>query len=682
MGSKRSQTADAPRPSDEEPSNGKDGQIEAVAPAKSAAAVKIAEGLDPARWLTWLRRKVPTEKAAVILILVTGALLFLPFLGTLGLWDPWETHYGEVAREMIVRDDYVYPYWESSYFFSKPILSLWLIAIGLLATGAENPAVPDAPLGAYAEWGIRLPFVLIAIACMWAVYRIGTMMRDRATGLIATFVLASSAQFIFIAKQAMVDMPLVGFMTVGVALFLGAVFDRDQDVSADPTRKAITASGIALSLFPQLILIGREVHNWMEYAALGAVGLIGAGFIAYTFIRATKRDCWLIGFYVLMGLAALSKGPVPLLVVGPTVLIYCLLTADWHLLLRSKVYVGWVLFLAVAAPWYVTLSLFNGRDEEGKTFVQRFWLHDTFGRFGQGVHGDRANLGYFVEQIAYGMFPWAAMLPTALGFAVRASDTEQDQRRRRLVLFVVLWGVVTFVALSMSQTKFHHYIFPALPAYALIVGDWLVHIAEDPTKRLKLVTGAVIVLLVALIARDMLNEPQALVNLFTYKYDRDYPRDVDPRPYIGTMLGISGLGMIGFWVWKKIDRALLSFMLLAFLFGTWISHHHFNMLSPHWSQAHLFKTYYAERNGNEPLYAYQLNWRGETFYSRNRVLQVKENGADQRMRALVDRPGREFIITEQSRFHTLQGILSPDKRDKVRILDRSNNKFYLVVVDE
>ena len=25
---------------------------------------------------------------------------FLAFLGTLGLWDPWETHYGEVARAM------------------------------------------------------------------------------------------------------------------------------------------------------------------------------------------------------------------------------------------------------------------------------------------------------------------------------------------------------------------------------------------------------------------------------------------------------------------------------------------------------------------------------------------------------------------------------------------------------
>src|SRR5688572_9662771 len=60
---------------------------------------------EPAWWLTWLREKVPTERAVTLVVLATGFLLFIPFLGSLGLWDPWETHYGEVARSMIVRDD-------------------------------------------------------------------------------------------------------------------------------------------------------------------------------------------------------------------------------------------------------------------------------------------------------------------------------------------------------------------------------------------------------------------------------------------------------------------------------------------------------------------------------------------------------------------------------------------------
>lgn len=672
----------------EEPPNGHNGALEAVLPAPSVGAViepaplSVSASSEAARWLVWLREKVTTERIAVLVVLAAGALLFLPRLGTLGLWDPWETHYGEVAREMIVRDDYVYPYWESTYFFSKPALPLWMIALGLLAVGAENPYMPEAPLGAYTEWGVRLPFAFVAIFCLWAVYRIGRQVKDRATGLIAAFVLATSAQFIFIGKQAMADMPLVGFMTAGLAFFIAAVFDREPDRPASPTEKAIAGSAIALAVFSQLILIGREMKSSTEIVAIGAAGLLALGFILFIAIKGTRRDSLLVGFYICIGLAALAKGLAPLAVVGPTVILYMLFTLDFRILQRSGVIWGGVLFLLVAAPWYATLSLFNGRDEEGKTFIQRFWMHDNFGRVGQGVHGDRGGLAYFIEQLAYGMFPWIAVIPNAIGLAARSPEEEEDVSRRRALIFVLIWALWTYAFFSMSQTKFHHYIFPAVPAFAVLIGHWITHIAEAPDRRIGKFTALVIVLVMAVAARDLINEPQNLVNLFTYKYDRDYPRDVDPRPYIVAILTIGGLGMVYFFWRKQKDRVVLAFLVMAGLFGIWISHHHFNMLTPHWSQAHLFKTYFDERKGNEPLYAYQLNWRGETFYSRNRVQQVKEGGADARMKSLVDRPGREFIIMEQSRYHTLQSILSPDKRDKLHILDRSGNKFYLAVVDE
>ena len=113
--------------------------------------------------------------------------MFFPYLGTLGLWDCWEPHYGEVAREMIVRGDYVYPFWESHYFFSKPALPIWLIALGMLATGAEARPLGES-LGHLTEWGIRTPFALIAIFTLWAVYRMTKQMRggDRIAGLMWT----------------------------------------------------------------------------------------------------------------------------------------------------------------------------------------------------------------------------------------------------------------------------------------------------------------------------------------------------------------------------------------------------------------------------------------------------------------------------------------------------------------
>lgn len=658
---------------------------------------------EPAWWLTWLNHKIKDDRTAVLVVIVAGLLLFIPFLGTLGVWDPWETHYGEVARSMIVRDDYVYPYWESAYFFSKPALPLWLIAFGLWITGSENPDLPDAPLGSLAEWGMRIPFALIAILAMWAVYRIGRQLKDRTTGLLCALVLASSAQFIFIGKQAMADMPFVGFMTAGFALFIAAAFDKEADGPAKPGLKIMTVLGIAVCLFPQLILIGREVRGSADYAGLAGAGVIGLGYIAWLWLKGTRQQCWMAGFYVYFALACLAKGLGPFAVLGVLGVLYMLLTLDFHIFVRARLWMV-PLFLVVGSPWYVTLSLFTGRDEEGKTFVDRFWFHDNFNRVGAGVHGDRGGLGYFIEQIAYGMFPWVAVLPQALGFAAKEGTNHEELTRRRAILFVLLWGIGTYAFFSMSLTKFHHYIFPALPAFAVLIGYWISHVAGDPNRRVSPFTAILVAAVFAVAARDLINDPQNLVNLFTYKYDRDYPRDVQPRPWMITIISVGMALAFIFYCHDSLRRvfgflrlnavldliakkrsvanALLAFMLMAATFGAWISHQHFNMLSPHWGQAHLFKTFHEERKANEPIYAYQLNWRGETFYSRNRILQVKESGANERMRNLVDKPGREFIITEQSRYHTLQGVLSPDKRDKMRILDRSNNKFYLVVVDE
>lgn len=649
--------------------------------ARDSGVPAIAGTGTAAGWLVRLSEVVSSERRASVAVVLLGVLAFLPFLGTLTLWDPWETHYGEVAREMIARDDYVYPHWESAYFFSKPALPIWLMAAGMWVVGADA-GPPGAPLGAWTEWGARMPFALIAIATLWAVYRIGRQMGGRNVGLLSAFVLVSSAQFIFIGKQAMADMPLVGFLTIGLAFFFEAVFAEEADRPATRQEKALAALAVAVPLGLQLFLIGRELRGLGGHLGLGAAGLVGAVFVAGILLRGTAHGTRLVGFYVCLALATLSKGLAPVAVLGVTGLVYVALTVDFRVFLRARVVRGVVLFLLVAAPWYLTLSLFDGRDGEGRTFVERFWIHDNLNRVGAGVHGDRGGFGYYLEQLAYGMFPWSAVIPSAIFFAARASERQRRMEHRRLVLFVMLWALATYAFFTMSQTKFHHYIFPAVPAFAVLVGAWFVHLAEDPVERL---SGWVFVpagILLAVISRDLISDPQHLVNLFTYKYDREYPRELNPRAYLIPIIAAGSLALVVTYALRQKGKTLLAFLGLATVFAAWVSHHHFNMLSPHWGQKHLFETFYEEREGDEPLYAYQLNWRGETFYSRNTVLQVKESGANTRIRSLVDRPGREFIITEQSRFHTLRNVLSFDKREKLRILDRSNNKFYLCVVEE
>src|SRR5581483_2981764 len=61
-----------------------------------------------------------------------GGRLYLPFAGAYGLWDPWETHYSEVAREILARDDWITTWWgQEGWFMSKPVLIFWMSALGM-----------------------------------------------------------------------------------------------------------------------------------------------------------------------------------------------------------------------------------------------------------------------------------------------------------------------------------------------------------------------------------------------------------------------------------------------------------------------------------------------------------------------------------------------------------------------
>jgi len=92
----------------------------------------------------------------------------------------------------------------------------------------------------------------------------------------------------------------------------------------------------------------------------------------------------------------------------------------------------------------------------------------------------------------------------------------------------------------------------------------------------------------------------------------------------------------------------------------------------------MFRAYLAERGSpDEPVVAYFMNWKGETFYSRNLVRQVQDNA---RMKDIAARPGRIWVLVERARFNNLKSTLGPAAT--LRIADRSTNKFWLVEVTD
>src|SRR5438045_8456436 len=106
-----------------------------------------------------------SERQTISRLMLFGVLLYVPFAGTYGLWDPWETHYGEVARQMTARRDYISLWWpgspiDSEYFWSKPVLTFWLMSLSMHVAGIGSAGSPPGPLAlsSAAAWALRGPF--------------------------------------------------------------------------------------------------------------------------------------------------------------------------------------------------------------------------------------------------------------------------------------------------------------------------------------------------------------------------------------------------------------------------------------------------------------------------------------------------------------------------------------------
>ncbi|MCB9631162.1 MAG: glycosyltransferase family 39 protein [Sandaracinus sp.] len=792
-----------------------------------------------------------------LLVFVVVGFLYLPLLGTFSLWDPWETHYGEVAREMISRDDWISLWWaQENWFWSKPILIFWSEAFTLSALGVD--CSPDAN-PAHPEWAIRLPVVMFSIAAVLVAYATIKRFFGARAGVLAALALATVPHFFFLAHQAITDMYLVANLVIAMCLLALAMATEPEAVGRRVRVLGRCWSGQALVAFllllvglPQaLYLISRNVRFFPTegfafvedvflYGSGGNPGGIGEGqvpgnpelrdthpavdgllgqpflqglfwlvglAIVVWWIRreARKQALLMVGFYVFCGLAFMGKTIPGLAIPGAVALFYLVASRRWDLLFEGRLRVapGVLIALVIGMPWFVAMYVRHGTG-----FTDRLLVHDNFNRLAAGVHGDTGSVQYFLWQLGYALFPWVGLVPAAvLGWLWMRDRSSVDgprpktgpyrwrelpsdpesraawHRRETLTLFG-LWFVTCFVLFSAMITKFHHYIFPAVPPAAILAGvfldrlwgedgegddwtrrlatagallapvawvlglaglwgdvrgvipedvptaerqDWvlshgwsagayvLVFVgaavfawsarwlyqhrlgAKEPTTALarnedlslSVAVGAG-AMLVAFVGRDLAWATSAhphgyerLIHLFVYNYGRPWPDHFDYRPILTGFALTSGLVFAALtfrWTRAAAARGMVG---LSVLFCGWVLNVYMVDLAPHWGMRELFETYYDERSGpEEPVIAWQMNWKGENFYTGNRVFAfVDLDNAKIREWLGRNRGKTAYFVMEHSRVGSFRSVVSGREIEEVTD-KRLNNKFVLLRIRE
>src|SRR6266568_236538 len=108
-----------------------------------------------------------------------------------------------------------------------------------------------------------------------------------------------------------------------------------------------------------------------------------------------------------------------------------------------------------------------------------------------------------------------------------------------------VWGIVGFAFFVFVQTKFRHYVLPAVPALAVIAALWLDDVWEGKVPGAAYAVGAALFLFLVT-SVDLVTRQERLVNLMIFRYDRPWPYAPPwSLDFSGAILGFAALFGLG-----------------------------------------------------------------------------------------------------------------------------------------
>jgi 4-amino-4-deoxy-L-arabinose transferase-like glycosyltransferase len=252
--------------------------------------------------------------------------------------------------------------------------------------------------------------------------------------------------------------------------------------------------------------------------------------------RQTEKKLWLLLFYVLLGFGALAKGPVAPVLAVLVVGAYAALRREGKIFLRTLSIPGFLLFFAIALPWYLAVQ------QRVPQFFRVFFIEHNLERFGTNLYQHSQPFWYYIPVFVLATLPWTVFALPALveaGRAVikplRTNSEPPPDPDDGLSSFLFVWALLPVIFFSISRSKLPGYILPAIPAAVLLTADYL-HGAKA-ASRLKIALHA---LVCAALLVGALVAPFAMMK-------------VPPPSTIGYGMAVTG-GVIAFMVLLMVRR--------------------------------------------------------------------------------------------------------------------------------
>lgn len=332
-------------------------------------------------------------------LLVVCYFIFFFNIGNYALMDVDETRYVSMARDMFHCKDFLTLYLNGEFFFEKPPLYFW------------GECLSFAIFGKVTEFTARFPVALYGTLSTLLLYFTGKKIVSRRYGIISALILATTLEFVMLAKFAILD--IVVTTCVGFSIMFGFLTQFVQDKN--------------------------------------------------------KKYFWWL-FYIFSGLAVMAKGIPGFIVPFAVMFFVTIANKTFKQVFRPQyILIGFLLFFLIVLPWH--LIMFKIHDP---LFFQEYIIKHHIERFFNSNEINREQPFYFYFlTILWGLVPWI-FSAIAVGItkikSIKKFSIAELSNPQKYLLFNAIAFVVTLLFFSASSTKLITYILPVYFFTACILG--------------------------------------------------------------------------------------------------------------------------------------------------------------------------------------------------------------------
>ena len=352
-----------------------------------------------------------SEVLTVLGLAILFYFIFFHNIGTYSLMDVDETRYVAMSRDMFNTKDFLTLYLNGQYFFEKPPLYFWQECLSFALWG-----------GKVNEWTARFPVALLGFIFSFVVYFTARKRVSRRFGVFTSLILATSLEFIMLAKYAILDIVLTFYVGLALVCYFQVYFCQENN---------------------------KKFYWW--------------------------------AFYFFTGLAVMAKGIPGIAIPFGTVFFTSIMAKKFKEIFKPLYIIpGAIIFLLIVLPWHIIM--FKKYDP---LFYNEYIIKHHLHRFLNTANneiGRKQPFYYYFLVVLWGFIPWVFSMIAVfvdkiknwgkLHYVEKVRNFDfasMDNVHKALALcwVTVIWIMFFF---SSSSTKLATYILPIYYPLAIIVG--------------------------------------------------------------------------------------------------------------------------------------------------------------------------------------------------------------------